>query len=282
MELTADMRSWIATALDRCGRSATGAVEVERAKPWALVCRVESDAGRTWAKMPHPAFGYEGSLAMALGELAKDAVHVPLVVDDRGWFLSDDGGATYTDHQDGATSLRTYTQIVAASMADPDHLLAAGAPDRRPVRLRAVWTALVGAVGDPEVRDRLHGAGAPFDRALDQLDDDGRIGICNTDIRPSHAFVGPPARIFDWGDATVGHPLCCLGIVRNYSRDERVQQRLIATHWPDERAELLTAAGIVESVLRADVWRRDPPGARELHPGMIDFWMADALDQMDV
>ena len=38
---------------------------------------------------------------------------------------------------------------------------------------------------------------------------------------------------------------------------------------------------VVESLLRADVWRRDPPGARERHPGMVDFWLSDALDQLD-
>ena len=275
------METWILDEIASTGRSATGPIVVVRSRPWALVCSIDTSAGRLWAKFPHHEFAYEGRLATAIDRLAPGTVHVPFAMTDAGWMLSTDGGTTYTDHVDGEAALVTYLTIVRATSNDPTSLLEAGAPDRRPAALPDVWDALVEVCQDALLVDRLRAREAGVMDEIDTLAADGRVAICNTDLRPSHAFVGAPATIFDWGDATVAHPLCCLGNVRNFTRDESEQQQLIERHWGPQDPVVVRAAGVVESLLRADVWRRDPPGARERHPGMVDFWLADVLDQLD-
>ena len=144
----------------------TGPVEVVRSRPWALVCSADTSAGRLWAKFPHQEFAYEGHLANAIDRLAPGTVHVPIAVTDLGWMLSTDGGATSTDQLDGEDALATYLTIVAATSDDPTPLLEAGAPDRRPTALPAVWDALVEVCDDAVLMDRL----LLVSDALDQLD----------------------------------------------------------------------------------------------------------------
>lgn len=287
-ELSEARVEWIDRALHSLGRERTGTVVVERERPWALVAHMPTVEGRVWFKANGEPFAYEAAALRLLATECPEAVLEPIAVDDpTGWFLTDDAGPT--GEVGGVSVLEVvgrYAEIQGAAASVTSELLRAGVPDRRPARLLAVFDR---AVAHPEAGDagaRCGEARAAMVEACDRLDRDladggARATIINSDVKPEHVFVGPPLRLYDWGDAVVSHPLAGLPAVERLAAASGLPFDSLLEPWGVERGSDLALAGAaVGELIGADVWMRDMPGVFDRHPGALGRAIARLADRL--
>jgi hypothetical protein len=113
--------------------------------------------------------------------------------------------------------LREYASLQRQAEPAVAALLAAGVPDQRPERLPALFESLVEddrlwVLADGGARPRLRSLTPTVEAAARDLAAAGiPATIDHADLHGRNVLVGPPGdRIFDWGDAAVGHPFATM------------------------------------------------------------------------
>jgi Phosphotransferase enzyme family len=252
----------------------TGPLKVFRDRPWSMVARVPTVAGAVYVKENRGDTRYEAALVRALAGWVPDRVLMPIAVDvRRGWTLLPDGGpilreiaGTEPDHWERLLADHARLQRDLAPRVDELHAL--GVPDHRPAAFAANLTRL--AASDaliaelPALRDHnecLRQGGIPMSLQHDDLHDGNVFG---------------DGRVFDWGDASVGHPFGVLLVSLRVAADRfqvpdgdplvlRLRDAYLEP-WSDlaDRESLLAqvrAAVQLAKVGRALAWQRALAGA---------------------
>ena len=285
---------WVEQSLRDAGIRATGPGEQQRAMPWSTLIRYPTDAGPLWFKANAVGMAHEAGLYALLLQRCPGHVLEPVALDiERGWLLLPDGGLTLRDVEGVRTDLAMWERMLVeyADMqrtleAHIDELFAVGMVDASPEALPATRDALL---ADPVVA-RL---GEPNGLTNAELDDMvayaptyaelcrelAAFGIPPTlqhdDLHDHNAFVpatpGGPLRVFDWGDAVVGHPfgtlLVSLRVVTDLAGLDfgapellRLRDAYLEPWTTDfDRADLVEAARLavrVGGITRADCYRR--------------------------
>jgi len=229
-----DPLTWAWDALRGLGRFPTADPVEVKDRPWSRVVRLPTGAGPVWLKVNRGGTTYEPALVSLLAHLVPGAVEAPLA--SRGpWWLSADGGPTLRASrgdapltgQEMAAVLAEYAVLQQASAEALPTLLDAGVPDLRPEHLPSLLRGLlddqewmrVGLEGGmPETTYRRLLARLPeVDEACERLAG-SPVPMCvqHDDLHDNNVFAGTDAggtrsyRIFDWGDASVGHPFATL------------------------------------------------------------------------
>jgi hypothetical protein len=290
----AEADAWVAERLAAAGLRQTGEPDRERAYPWSAVWRVPTADGAVWFKANAAGMAHEAALYEVLARRSPTHVLTPVALDlTRGWLLLPDGGATLRDVEGARTDLAAWARMLQeyAEMQrglEPfvAELLAAGVLDRGPDRLPQVRAALL---DDPDLlmlghadglteaqRDELRAEQPAYAALCAELSAYGIApSLQHDDLHDNNVFVSPepggPLRVFDWGDAVVGHPFGVLLVslrvvsdligVPNGSPELRRLRDAYLEPWTADRdlADLREAARLavrVGGISRADCYRR--------------------------
>ena len=289
----AEVDAWVTDRTTEAGlrRNVDGE---QRAHPWSTVIRIGTDTGPLWFKANGLGMHHEARLYQVLQRRCAGHVLAPLALDgDRGWLLLPDGGRTLRQVEGASTDLALwermlveYAQLQRSLEPYVDELFDAGVPDARPETLPAIRDALL---DDPE----LLMLGEPDGLTEAELDDArayaqeyaelcGRLdsfriasSLQHDDLHDNNVFApsvhGGPLRVFDWGDAVVGHPfgtlLVTLRVVSDLAGLDpgatellRLRDAYLEVWTADHnRGGLVEAARLavrVDGVSRADCYRR--------------------------
>jgi hypothetical protein len=316
----AEVHDWVGSALGRAGIIVTGPSEQPRSYPWSTILTFPTDRGTLWFKANAAGMCHEAALYEVLVRRSRRHVLEPVATDlERGWLLLPDGGRTMRAVDGAATDLSAWELMLVEHaemqrelVPHVDEVLAAGVPDARPHRLPAIRDRLLGdravcRVGaedglSVEKYERLRACAPAYAETCARL---AGIGIPpslqHDDLHANNVFVpedrSAPLRVFDWGDAVVGHPfgvlLVTLRVVANLMELDNGAPELLRLRdaylepWSAEhdRVSLVEAARLasrVGGVTRADCHRRalleaPPSGWAEFGAG-VPSWLAE-LDQ---
>lgn len=238
-EWRAQAHAWIEEAVVRRGRTITAPIAQPHVRAWSTVLRVPTDAGEWYFKAVAPVLAHEVALTVALQRWIPHATLPLLAVDPaRGWMLMPDGGARLReiirsdlDRGHWERILPRYAEAQIALAPHVPEMLATGTPDRRLDVLPGLYTQLLDAASalavEPDAQLRA--------AELAQLrQHDGRVrALCaalarypipetlhhgdlhdgNIFLRGASAPDGGAPLFFDWGDASVTHPLVSLRTV---------------------------------------------------------------------
>lgn len=279
--LIAEHRAWIDTTLATLDIVAHEPPRATKIRPWSSVGSVETGRGRLWFKANEPALSFEAALLVVLADVAPDRIMRPLAHDaTTGWFLTVDGGPLGSDQPvTVAAALDAITEVQQASARHLDEVLAAGIPDRRPDALAAVLDHAIAHPASGVGGTRCAGLRDRFVDACALLASDGRLGVVNSDHKPDHLFVGPPVRVYDWGDAVVSHPLADLPFIEREFGPAGAAR--LAEAWGVSLDDpLATAAAAVGHLLEADVWLRTSAEGLARHPDGIDVALTRVADTL--
>lgn len=221
----AEADEWAGAALAAVGRSVTGPRDQVRDMPWSTAIAYPTEGGRVWFKANGAGTTHEPGLVVRLGELVPG--YPPQVVDvdpARGWSLTEDAGpilreALPKEEQVAVweVELPRYAEVQLRLAGHAESLLAAGLPDRRvtPALLAGLLDDLsalpedAGGLG-PDRRRALERRYAAYDDWCAQLAASGiPDSIQHDDLHSGNVCVaaaGEPARVIDWGDASLTHP----------------------------------------------------------------------------
>jgi hypothetical protein len=189
---------WIDERVER-----TGAVEVERTRPWSAIARVPTGEGIAWFKESPPAHAFEPALTVLLAGRRPDAM--PEVIAAEGSrLLTRDVGPRLREVLDAGSTEPRWEDILAlwaeeqldfAELAD--QALAVGTPDERPVRLPGLYEELAG-------RDDLYDVVV---HAATALEDGIPPTVAHQEAHDGNVFVrdGRPV-LLDWAESSVTHP----------------------------------------------------------------------------
>ncbi|NHN56911.1 aminoglycoside phosphotransferase family protein [Calidifontibacter sp. DB0510] len=272
-----------------------------RVRPWSTQLVAETSQGRVWCKASVPEATSETAVYDLLTDVAPDLMPPVWAADPaREWLLVPDQGTTLREVATADTivsllsgMLRRYARLQRASIKVTDALVARGVPLLAPADLVAAWDELgIHPECLPALRaaaERLDAVGLP-------------LTIQHDDLHSGNVFAdgssagGHEARIFDWGDAYVGNPLCSLLIAlrdpsNNFDlpddagRDARLL-RAYLTCWSDvaPTAELLSV--VPDALLLARVGRilgwqralsRSTAAERDRWRPSITHWIAEVV-----
>ena len=267
--VAAEHEAWIRAHVD-----VDGPITQPRVFPWSTVLRVPTQTGVVWFKENVPVLAHEAAVVELLVARAPDDVPEPVSVDaDRGWLLTRDAGTRLRDvpptAADWLTLLPLYADLQLAVAPDADRLVAAGAPDRRPAVLPALFRELAEHEAERLGAEELRQLRAFAHRVDDACAALGQIGVpCSIqhdDFHDGNIFVRDGRfRFIDWGDACVSHPFATLripleGIAEDTDWDVDAIRDSYLEVFSDRatRVELLQAfedAWVVAGVTRALKW----------------------------
>jgi hypothetical protein len=282
--------AWIGARLAGLGRRPTGAVEEVKMRPWSAVLRAPAAGGDVFFKANLPALANEPALTRVLARIDPDHV-VPVLAEEPAerWMLQPDGGPTMRSRLDGRDDLRRwermlalYAELQVRACGRVEELLAAGAPDRRPPELRALFERLVAAErGLPassealsdEERSRLRALAPRLAELAAELDAHGLpASIDHSDLHAGNVLApGDGYVFFDWHEAAVAHPFFSMVVatrwlahnhgVRAGSSEERRLHDAYLDAWAGHgsRASLRAALDLalrVGTLTRALGWMR--------------------------
>lgn len=228
----AGFETWIDAALAHAGEVRRGPFDEVHLRPWSVVWRLETDAGVRYAKAGAGSQRFEPGLLAYLATI--DAALLPELVardEARGWSITVDGGQRARDVGEKEAVLATLEAALPrfailqrhAAEAGVERMIALGVPDGRRA---AMLPALERLLDDPaalpgeeealtdvergELRERLPDLDAAV-RALES----GPIpsSVDHGDLHDANVYVSGGGRVFDWGDASIGHPFASLLIV---------------------------------------------------------------------
>ncbi|MFM8319448.1 MAG: hypothetical protein ACKOC5_00925, partial [Chloroflexota bacterium] len=231
-------QAWIVAQLARAGRRPSGPPVQLRRQVWSQVLEIPCEGGKFYFKAVAPQALYEVRLAQALAAWETQLV-LPVLAADlrRGWLLMPDGGPRLREaiRSTGSADLwgefllryAGFQQRLAARLPELHDL---GVPDQRLERLPAIFQDLLagrefllfgmenGLTDDQYARlqglparlqiliERLAGFGLPATLNQSDLND---ANIFYTERRDGWRFA-----MYDWGDASLGHPFCSLRVPR--------------------------------------------------------------------
>jgi hypothetical protein len=207
------VQEWIDRHVER-----TGPVEVVKERPWSYVVKVPTAAGPVWFKENRGATRYEAPLVAALAGWLPDKVLTPIAVDaERGWSLLPDGGPILrkvTDRRDlghWERMLAAHAQLQRDLAPHAPDMVALGVPDHRPAafganvaRLPASDALSAELANLVALNDTLAASPVP-------------MSLQHDDLHDGNVFAD--GRVFDWGDASVGHPFGVLLVTSRVAAD---------------------------------------------------------------
>ncbi|WP_378742237.1 hypothetical protein [Nocardia brasiliensis] len=232
-EWLAAVDEWISKSCADAGLSRIGAAQA-RCRMWSVVARVPVTGGQVWFKANPPGSGFEPALAQALSRWNPQDVPPVLAIDtDRRWALTADGGAqldavftTDPDTRHWHMPIQRYARLQISLAGRLPDLAALGVPDLRPETLADTAAAMF---ADPGLLDGVATPPGPTEKeflaARERLPalrahcaELAALGIPNSldhaDLHPGNVLGwGCGARLFDWGDAVLGHPFGSLLVV---------------------------------------------------------------------
>jgi hypothetical protein len=299
----AEADGWVLDRLTEAGRRPTGPADSERLVPWSAVWRVPTDGGPVWFKACTVGVRHEPALYQVLARRSPGHVLTPVALDvERGFLLLPDGGPTLRQTEGARTDVAAWERMLQEYAAmqrglEPfvDELVATGLTVAGPGQLPGVRAALLTdddllLLGDESglseaQRDELVADQESYAAACADLAAYGiPLSLQHDDLHDNNVFgpaePGGPLRVFDWGDAVVGHPFGVLLIslrvvsdlleVPETGPEVRLLRDAYLEPWTGEwaLADLREAARLavrVGGVSRADCYRRATLG-----------WPADA------
>jgi len=289
----AEVDAWVTDRTTELGLRRTVDGE-QRAYPWSTVVRIGTDTGPVWFKANGLGMHHEARLYEVLRRRCAGHVLDPLALDvDRGWLLLPDGGRTLREVEGASTDLALwermlveYAQLQRSLEPCVRELLDAGVTAAGPDALPAIRNALLDdrellMVGEPDglTEAELLAAREYAPEYADLCARLASFGIAPTlqhdDLHANNVFApsvpGGPLRVFDWGDAVVGHPfgtlLVTLRVVSDLAglqpratellrlRDAYLEAWTGDHDW-DDLVEAARLAVRVDGVSRADCYRR--------------------------
>ena len=285
---------WVTDRLAEAGRRATGPADSERLVPWSAVWRVPTDDGPVWFKACTAGVRHEPALYEVLRRRSPGHVLEPLADDvDRGFLLLPDGGPTLRQLEGARADPAAWERMLQEYAAmqrelEPwaDELVATGLTVAGPGELPAIRAALIAddallLLGQEDglteaQRDELLAEQPAYAAQCADLAAYGiPLSLQHDDLHDNNAFgpvePGGPLRVFDWGDAVLGHPFGVLlislrvasdllGVAESGPETRRLRDAYLEP-WTGEwdRADLRDAARLavrVGGVSRADCYRR--------------------------
>jgi hypothetical protein len=110
----AEATKWIDAALAQGGRRRMEPVEVLHKRPWSVFARVATHKGTAVFKAPAPPFSrFEAGVTKALAGWRPDVTVPVLAVEpERGWFLSEDAGATLRSAYPGIEQIEHWVKLL--------------------------------------------------------------------------------------------------------------------------------------------------------------------------
>ncbi len=220
-----EVAAWMDEALAARGHQRTGPVTPVHLRVWSAVCRAQTTAGDVYFKSAPPGMDFEPALLAYLSARGVDGLRLVAMDAQRSWMLTRAEGATARDvHGKSPEGLALWMRLLTryAHMQldlapQADGLVAVGVPDLRLERLLEQFDLLVGCghlqCGDDglDARELLALAGQRT-RVEDLCGELAQAPIAQTlqhnDLHDSNVFVRDGEYIiFDWGDASVAHPL---------------------------------------------------------------------------
>ena len=217
-------------------RTGETVISIETIKSWGISCVMRASTNRAKyyfkASKPLPLFVAEGPLTLFLAEIFPDYVTRPLALDiPRRWMLVEEEGDSlpwsppFETHSDLYAAL---ARIQTGSIHHLPALLDAGCLDRRLSHLhrslpQLVEDDLILARLKVEERTRLRQFVPTFQNLIEQLDSLGMPDtLIHGDFHTGNIVrAGDSYRVFDWSDASIGHPfmdLLTLGDQTNHAR----------------------------------------------------------------
>ena len=285
---------WVGDRLAEAGRRATGPADSERLVPWSAVWRVPTDGGPVWFKACSVGVRHEPALYEVLVRRSPGHVLTPLAVDlERDLLLLPDGGSTLRQTEGARTDVAAWERMFQEYAAmqrglEPhvDELVATGLTVAGPAELPAMRAALLADEGLLLLGDESGLTEAQRDELLAEQESYAAqcadlaaygvpLSLQHDDLHDNNVFgpaePGGPLRVFDWGDAVVGHPFGVLLISLRVVSDllevpetgpevRRLRDAYLEPwtgHW--SLADLRDAARLavrVGGVSRADCYRR--------------------------
>ena len=274
----AEARAWIESQVE-----VSGEIEQPHVRAWATALRVPTADGVVWFKAARDEFAFEAALLELLTPLAPDLVtEVIASRPGAGWLLMADGGERAREHPiDWAPLQRRYAELQIAAIEHAGAMRALGAFDLRTERLPSFVEKLFPCL-QPETAERLRDGLPRINELFAQLAssplpatiEHGDLHDANVFVRDGHA------RILDWGDANVAHPLLSLTV----EMDETARPSYLEP-WTAfaPLAQLEAEAGVVlelRYLLRAINWLKVVQYDRERTIAGIDDrvnWFFDGL-----
>jgi hypothetical protein len=194
------------------------------------VLAVPTPEGSYYFKTTAPEMANDAALTELLAHEAPDLVLAPLALDlELRWMLLPDGGPRLRDALAGTADLGhwerilpAYAQLQRRLEGRESQLLAAGALDRRPQRMPALFDRVLDdgewlMLGEPDgLTDdqlaRLRALSPRYAEACAELEA-AAIGssIQHDDLHDGNVLAGDGGyRVIDWGDSGVAHPFATL------------------------------------------------------------------------
>ena len=314
----AEAIAWVDEQLDRLGRWRTGPAEQPHVRPWSTVMSMPTSGGTTWFKAAGPGTAYEARLLRQLAAWGTPMLLAPIATEpERGWLLFPDGGLRLRDRLRGSAGVDDWLRILPAyamlqrTLARrASDLVDLGVPDLRPASMPALLARLRedGATGMADAdRARLRALAPEYADWCAALAASGiEPSLQHDDLHDGNVFVDPAVggmigdvggdRIFDWGDAVVGHPFgTLLATLRSIASRDAALDRSTLLRLRDAYLEPWTAdhsrAALNETVRtglrvgavgRAFAWERAlsgvPHDAHGEYAGAVGEWLLELFE----
>ncbi len=276
-----ELRSWAQEEL----REPLHILDGGKQRAWGTVVRLQAAGRVVWAKACADAFGHEPALTALIARVAPGHVLDPLAVDaERAWLLTPDGGVPLREGGPAAVGewealLVGYAELQRELVPRVDELLALRVEDLRPARLGEAHERICAELGDP----RLPPLAPVVAEVAAVLDEHGLVTLEHNDLHLGNVLRRDGLRIFDWGDAVVGHPWAALDALRRVPEHaEHLQAAYLEVWGLSPSPELLRAALMFARLAKLDVWSRIDPVGREpwrfVAEEEIERWVAMAGD----
>jgi len=223
-------QEWIHAEAERRSIEIRGVIEQPHLYPWSTILVVPTDQGRLFFKATAPETIHEAALTQKLAQWFPDCMPELVAVDvTRGWMLMRHGGEQLRkiirpaqDIQPWAPVIERYAEVQVGLAGHVTEILALGLPDHRPMVLPSLYSMLLRdkeslmlgrekGVTATELR-QLEELALPFEQLCTDL---AGLGIPDSinhgDFHDGNVLL-KDGRItfFDWGDASVAHPLISL------------------------------------------------------------------------
>lgn len=226
-----EAHAWLRDAAARAGRRVTGPIEQPHVRPWSTVFRAPTDQGDVYLKLCGPSQDFEPALTALLARTAPDLVPTVLAIHpDEPWMLLADGGAKLRDALAGpalldawAAVLPRYAELQRQLLGRDGDILACGTPDRRLDHLPADLGRILDdeRIVPPAAGERLRPRLREMTTCARELASAG-IGatVQHDDLHDANVLLnGARTVVFDWGDASLTHPLLSLGVLLRAAAD---------------------------------------------------------------
>ncbi|HZR94572.1 MAG TPA: aminoglycoside phosphotransferase family protein [Gaiellaceae bacterium] len=215
-----DVEDWI-----RAHVEPTGAIEVEKERPWATTLRVPTADGPVWFKAAGGVQLFEPRLTAQLAARWPDRVTEVIAHDEeRAWLLMGDAGTAIGVYGNPPEAweqiLPRYAELQIGETAHAADHLAHEVPDRTLAQLPELYDDLAARdlPLDAADRARLRDLRPRFAGLVDELVSRGIADtVQHDDLHFANVFEkNGRLRVLDWGDACISHPFFSLVVTLQF------------------------------------------------------------------